>query len=342
MVDIMKKKLKFIGDLSMFSRYRTELMGYAIWGVLIIHFSIFTNHPISIIDFISRLVYTQGFLFLSGFGLYYSYSKNQNIISFYRKRINRLYVPWILISFVFLVASVLRHKEGVCDFISYITTIAFWYKGNYYGVWYVAVSLLLYFLYPFIHRFLFIKNKKPNILLRVGGVIIGMCLPIAIMYFMFPYEWELIGGWIIQILMFPLGMIAGYYANITYKLTLWQIIAYFIVMLLLFIATKLISVSFICDIIRTLIGMPLICICFYVINDKKHFVWILTFFNWLGKYSLEIYLLHLLIYLSWFDVCPLTGAWQYITTVVISLILCKPIHNIIYKLQRSKFYLLKS
>lgn len=151
--------------LSLFSKFRTEMMGCAILGVLIIHylFNACTGHEKGIIAFLCGLIYTPGFLFLSGFGLYYSYSKDSHILHFYKKRINRLYVPFCLISFIFLVLYVLRNEESIGDLFAYLTTIAFWYKGNYYGTWYVAVSLLLYFLYPFIHKFFF--NRK-NVLLR--------------------------------------------------------------------------------------------------------------------------------------------------------------------------------
>lgn len=69
-------------SVELFSKYRNELMGIAIIGVLVVHVLSFgkieaSNLGVTIIFFISRLAFTQGFLFLSGFGLYYSFKKNK-------------------------------------------------------------------------------------------------------------------------------------------------------------------------------------------------------------------------------------------------------------------------
>lgn len=87
--------------------------------------------------------------------------------------------------------------------------------------------------------------------------------------------------------------------------------------------------------------MPLICIGLYIISDTKSLSWVLSCFKWLGNYSLEIYLLHLFIYLSWHEIYPMNETQRYIITIIITLILCKPIHNLIVKLQQSQYYLLK-
>lgn len=324
----MKVKIGKSLELSMLSKFRTELMGYAIIGVLIVHFMQYTGCEIKPINFIARLVYTQGFLFLSGFGLYFSYSKNSQIVHFYKKRVRRLYVPFVLISFPFLVLHVFINKENVWDFLGYITTLHFWLNGNYYGMWYVAVSLVLYILYPFIHKFLFSKTK--NILLRGGYFILVMFILFALIYIYCPNYWELVGIWVVKSPMFLLGMIAGYYASISCKVSLQQFMIYIIVLALLLVTTR--SIGFIYGILRVLIGMPLICMCFSVINEKKC-VWIHSLFRWLGKYSLEIYLLHLFIYWSWHNMYAMDETLRYIITIVVTLILCERVHLLIDRIQ---------
>lgn len=336
----MKTKNRFIIEFSLFSRYRTELMGGAVFGVVIAHFLLYSQHEMHIINFTSRLIYTQGLLFLSGFGLYYSYSNDKNIIRFYKKRINRLYMPFVLISFVFLLCHVLRQKESIWDFFAYLTTIAFWYKGNYYGMWYVAVSLLLYLIYPFIYKFLFYKES--NLLFRSICVTAIMFILFVIIYKYNPNSWDKIGDWISKTPMFPLGIITGYLAKKSCKFTTLQFVVYIIVMLFLHVVIKQINhCNEIVKMINVLMGMPLILICFSAIDNIKSFKWILSFFRYMGKYSLEIYLLHLLIYWSWYQISPMNETWRYLITMVITGILCKPIHDIINKLQKSRFYLLK-
>lgn len=70
------------------SKYRAELMGLAILGVMWGHLMNDTYQP-SIFAQLARLVHTPGFLFLSGFGLYYSFSNNSDVHLFFKKRIAR-------------------------------------------------------------------------------------------------------------------------------------------------------------------------------------------------------------------------------------------------------------
>ena len=81
---------------NLISKYREELMGYAIFGVLVSHLLMWLDIKIPGVNMVLRLIYTQGFLFLSGFGLYYSLSKSSEILPFYKRRVKRLYIPFVL------------------------------------------------------------------------------------------------------------------------------------------------------------------------------------------------------------------------------------------------------
>lgn len=325
--------------LQLISKFRTELMGYAILGVLIAHLLMYSGHPIRFVDFVCRLVYTQGFLFLSGFGLYYSYSKDGRIRSFYIKRINRLYIPFVLISFIFLAASCFAKGESIVDFIAYLTTIAFWYKGNYFGMWYVAVSLLLYALYPYLHRFLFYKSN--GIIIRCALIIILLSISFILLSRYDPEKWKLLEKWVIKIPMFPIGMIAGYYTKQKFEFTYVKLFVYGVLMLILIPVTK--SFNHYCyEMIRVLIGIPLICFCFIFIERRiKVLVWILKSLRWLGKYSLEIYLLHLFLYRMILFTTSIHEMLSIILSIIITLLLCKPIHVTIDKWQQSKYYFIR-
>ena len=92
------KNRKF--EINTISKYRSELMGLAILGVMCGHYM---NHTYqnNLLFSIARIIHTPGFLFLSGFGLYYSFVNNSNLGSFYLKRLKRLYLPFLLISTLF-------------------------------------------------------------------------------------------------------------------------------------------------------------------------------------------------------------------------------------------------
>lgn len=63
-------------------------MGVAILGVCIAHALVWSHLDTSIASKIlgpfTRIAFTEGFLFLSGLGLYYSFQKNDNIDLFYK------------------------------------------------------------------------------------------------------------------------------------------------------------------------------------------------------------------------------------------------------------------
>lgn len=73
------KSLKF--DTKLFSSFRGCLMGIAILGVLLLHAFAWTGsehlYLSKILGPLGRTVFTEGFIFLSGFGLYYSFSNNK-------------------------------------------------------------------------------------------------------------------------------------------------------------------------------------------------------------------------------------------------------------------------
>lgn len=97
----MSIQLRKQNNYSLYSTYRTTLMGVAILGVLTSHFFTFAHLPFSNIftDLLGKtwlLVYIEGFLFLSGFGIFFSMSKKGNVKDFYKRRFLRLMVPYLL------------------------------------------------------------------------------------------------------------------------------------------------------------------------------------------------------------------------------------------------------
>lgn len=147
----------------LFSRYRGELMGLAIIGVLIAHIIGLgeisnSNILIKSIAFIPRLAFTQGFLFLSGFGLCYSFSKNSSIKRFYTRRLRRLMIPFIILSAWYYIFLDFIETCNPVTFILHLSSIAFWIVGNYNGMWYIGISVLLYSLFPLFYK-LILTNK---------------------------------------------------------------------------------------------------------------------------------------------------------------------------------------
>lgn len=97
-------------DLGLISKYRNELYGIAIILILLFHFAgTHVNHygPIGADSFLfvaissfEKYVGSVGvelFVFLSGMSMYYSYTRNSRLLSFYSKRYQRILIPYIYI-----------------------------------------------------------------------------------------------------------------------------------------------------------------------------------------------------------------------------------------------------
>lgn len=134
---------------SLLRKYRAELMGIAMLNVMVLHSLSWTgfNSPgwaASVLNIFGRLLFTEGFLFLSGFGLYYSLHKNYNLRLFFVKRFQRLLIPYWVMSLPFFMTWLIVGRFGVGGLLMRLTTLEFWFHGNYAGMWYISLSFLLY------------------------------------------------------------------------------------------------------------------------------------------------------------------------------------------------------
>lgn len=131
-------------------------MGIAILNIMLQHFIHWNelSSPqwmLSGFRMIYSMVYTEGFLFLSGFGLYYSFTKSPKIKGFYKRRFVRLIIPFVIIALPFLLIDVAEGKYGLDIFTLRISTLYFWVVGND-GLWYISLSVILYLLFPLLYK----------------------------------------------------------------------------------------------------------------------------------------------------------------------------------------------
>ncbi len=136
------------------SKYRSELMGLAIVLVMLCHNSI--SIPFSSLDYahnsLLKPILQIGvdiFLFLSGLGCYYSYAKNKNMFSFYKKRFSRIIPVYIVIEFVRIIELWVRHGDLIGSIYSF-SPFSFWFS-NYLDIWFISAILVCYLLFPFLY-----------------------------------------------------------------------------------------------------------------------------------------------------------------------------------------------
>ncbi len=143
------------------SNYRSELMGWAILWIMMLHFTFTQIKPLG---FLAQYGFAgvDIFMLVSGFGLFYSLEKNSHIIPFYRKRFLRIFPTYY---FLGIFASILLYHDNAITYLFRYTTIGFW-TGGVYGEWYIPSIVFLYLLTPFIKK---LYDRKLYIIIILIG-----------------------------------------------------------------------------------------------------------------------------------------------------------------------------
>ncbi len=304
---------------SLLAKYRKELMGIAILNVLVLH-SLSWIQPtpsivITALNTFGRLIFTEGFLFLSGYGLYYSLYKNSNLRDFYTKRVKRLMVPYWLMTLPFFIVYCQMGEYGLGTLMLRFLTLDFWIHGNYAGMWYVAISVLLYLIMPLIFRLL-------NLRWGVGLLLSASTLLIIMIHALIPDYYEKISIGIAKVPFFIIGAWAGRESILKKEISLWLIALLLIVLVVLYLWQPCQWLN-IREIFFRLTGISACCLPLQM-TDK--FTILHSCLRWFGKYTLELYIMHLMLksaisYLS--DSMLIQTIWA----IGCALLLCMPIQT---------------
>lgn len=133
--------LKF--RLSIISTHRAEFMGLAIIWIMMYHFGFTQSHTLGIITQFG-FSGVEIFMFVSGFGLYFSLNKDSNLLTFYLKRFVRIFPTYYLIG---IIDSVYIYHDNITEYLFRYTTIGYW-TGGIIGDWYIPSIVILYALCP--------------------------------------------------------------------------------------------------------------------------------------------------------------------------------------------------
>lgn len=287
-------------------------MGLAITGVMLSHILNHTAQPY-ILAQLSRLIHTPGFLFLSGFGLYYSFQRNDNVIQFWNKRLKRIYIPYLMYSsWLFLILFLFR-KCTLLQLGGYITTLSYWFEGNYYAMWYIPISILLYFLFPLFYKLI---NNNLN---KLGGLVVSLAILIAISVVvacLYPSYWERICIGVYNMPIFPIGIFAGYLSNQNYK------VGGILLLSILIGCTCFFAIGIYPSIARSLFGILISTILFNYIDKNFKLDWLMVGVKWLGKYSLELYIIHVTLYFFLIEIVQIVDSYSIVIGCVVSIIIC--------------------
>ncbi len=327
--------------LSVLSKYRGEVCGLAIISVLIFHYRNNYSEYAKLNDLELEMAWTiftkwigsigvDLFLFFSGFGLFFSMKRDSNVLHFYKKRLIRILIPYLLfVPAIFYVVDIYYLKADTVRYWGDVTQASFWMTGRGH-FWYVSFSLVLYLIFPL---FFWIINRKGwrglyNLYLIILPVlfILGMANGEA---------FQNIEIAITRIPIFLFGILWGKYA---YEEKRWSFLE-----ILLILSGVIFRIFYVVIYVAALnnaetpmlvrvvekftryfiqwhaVGMAaVLCISFQYIMPK----FLGKILRWFGSISLELYITHIGVRLIFkLNKFPLHIWWCYLGGMVIALVL---------------------
>lgn len=138
------------------SESRPYIMGLAIFFILIYHI---VPKPVDIqhlylMPFQVGCVGVDMFLFVSGFGLYYSWTKNSELHHFYKSRFLRVWLPFI----IYMVFYTAFFNKGILFFLREASLLDY-FIGKIFLWWYIPCIIIFYALFPLMYK-----------IIKTGGV----------------------------------------------------------------------------------------------------------------------------------------------------------------------------
>ena len=148
-------------SLSIISKYRGALFGISIVSIALFHFCndvIKWRHHDAVYR-IAEIYYNlfgsigvEVFLFLSGVGLYYSMSRQPELSSFYKKRLKRVLIPYLILGVMYwFVRDILITKEGIAQYFYDLSLMSFWCEGKR-SFWFIAFVIAVYAAFPLLFK----------------------------------------------------------------------------------------------------------------------------------------------------------------------------------------------
>lgn len=141
------------------SKYRTELYGISILWIMIFHSRAMCNYiwPDALRFIHFGNMGCEIFLFISGICLYFSFTKDNRMIPYLKKRVIRIWVPLLIISLPYWMKLLMEGTISVSNFVCKLFALDFWLCGDQ-QIWFASFIMVAYFLYPYFYYFIFDKK----------------------------------------------------------------------------------------------------------------------------------------------------------------------------------------
>lgn len=321
-------------ELADISKYRSELMGIAIVFVALFHV------PLSSDELLFGL-YRCGnigvdiFLFLSGIGLWFSWTKNPSVRSFYKRRLLRIYPTWLIIAVMYFPLQIDYQTAVLKDYVRLLVDVLFYWsywRNHDLTFWFIPTIILFYLWAPWYMKLI---QKYPvyrwsPVLMIVGCVILHWVQPFGSRFMELEITWS-------RIPIFFIGINIGETIRLKQNVEpegRWLVLLALLMSSGISIYFETVVESF-PNFVERMVYIPfsisLVLLLIDILNRIPE--WSLKYLASLGGISLEVYMLHF--YFVMIYLIPLQlGYW---TTALITLIITIPLSWILHRITDKLF-----
>lgn len=287
--------------MALISKYRTPVMGLAIINVLFGHTGMVLWGPFNYL--VNSVWLIDIFFFFSGLGAYHSLCKNDNVLDFYIRRVKRIYPAYLpaVIAYIIVSASIVLADGGVPSLIKETlgnVLMLGWVAGMRHQFnWYPQAIMVVYLITPAI--FFLIRRFDGNTA-KLSLLFAFFCLG-QLCFFGTNY---LVA--VSRTLNFLLGMLAADAArrdaDIKLNIPLLLVLAaagHVLICLGMRAGADAVwtmGTTWYPAIIAIPGTMYLFCKFFEFVEKKKWLGWFMWIHNITGRYSFEIFMLHIVLY----------------------------------------------
>lgn len=315
-----------IGDyMGAVSKYRSHIMGFAIVCILFFHGGVRFAEPWNY--FLNLLWGVDIFFFCTGMGIHRSLSRNGDVLGFYKRRISRIYpMYWRVVIFFFIPVFFAALREGwvptaLKELLGNLAMLG-WINGmGHQFNWYPQAICLVYLAAPA----LFLAVRRFGESGRKLALFFGFFVVTQICFFN--------SGFLIlysRLLYFIMGLIAAELAERGSKLKLNVP-----VLLVCFVAgnylmyygqrfpTEILwgyGLSWYPGLLIVPGALWLLTRVFALCERAAWAKWVNAFFELMGKWSFEIFLVHLLLF-GWIAPLNIQGNWAWLGIIAFSAVL---------------------
>lgn len=259
------------------------------------------------------------FLFLSGFGLVYGFKKNNTILSFYKRRVLRVLPTFIILIIVYDILT--------GNFIGIISPkIWFW---QFYWNWYISFILLMYLIFPILYRIQLKVLYLPLILCVVLTLLLSICLIIL-------HRDNIHDVPMLMSQRFPVFALGMLFADKRMHINLqYNSLVLFAFILCLFVVFYY-RVEYLIYPIFLILTYPICFLLCKMFDLTSSYSIVTKYLNVIGKLSLELYLVHMLILPIVAKHTVFNGYWNYTMAFIVisiaAIVLQKSVNYVTSKL----------